>query len=93
MTEGAPIAEFPDRSRLDRILAVVVAIVFTVVILATVAATAYVAHETTIIRDTQIENTRVAACQTKAFAAVLKDAKLALQGDRNARDYAVAPKC
>jgi hypothetical protein len=45
------------------------------------------------IRTVQVQNTARSNCQDRALNAVLKDARLALQGDRNPADYAVAPKC
>jgi hypothetical protein len=53
----------------------------------------WIVHEVAVIRDAQQANTVRSDCQDRALNAVLKDARLALQGDRNAADYAVAPKC
>ncbi len=45
------------------------------------------------VRTTQVQNTTRTNCEDKALGAALKDAKLAIEGDHNARDYSVAPKC
>jgi hypothetical protein len=48
------------------------------------------------VRATQVSNTRVSVhqdhCQELSFNAILKDARLAFEGDHNAADYAQPPK-
>lgn len=44
------------------------------------------------IRSTQVSNTEVNHCEERSFDAILKDARLAFAGDRNAADYSKAPK-
>jgi hypothetical protein len=52
----------------------------------------YVATTVADIKATVNSHTTQLTCQSKGYDAVLKDARLAFMGDKNAEDYAQAPK-
>lgn len=61
-------------------------------LLISVGSNVYNATLTNMIRATQVGNTKTNQCEVKTFDAILKDARLAFAGDKNAADYAKAPK-
>jgi hypothetical protein len=63
-----------------------------IALMISVGSNVYSAVTTGVIRNTQLANTHINQCQVRTFDAILKDARLAFAGDKNAADYARAPE-
>ena len=69
-----------------------VALALGAALLVVVAVLIYVATAVGQIKSTVDSHTQQLTCQSRGYDAVLKDAKLAIEDDHNASDYAKAPK-
>lgn len=49
-------------------------------------------HETSLIRDTQVQNTKRSNCQDRAFDDILRDVHSAILQDKDPADYPVPTK-
>ena len=87
-------SSFASVQHSNQVLRVLVVVTLIIVAVVAMASFVWVSHEAAQIRQTQLHNTQVAACQDKAFNDILKDVRLAFAENKNPADYLRAPaKC